>query len=160
MKERTEDVREGLRMPRLTSAEFAALTGQKAPKRHKYGVSAPEARTYNGKVYASKAEAVCAANMDLLIRIGEVREVVEQPRLWLGIREEVYVPDFLVIVMNGPLGHAYYVDVKGHETARFKHVKRLWRNYGRLPLHIVRRGKTVEVIEAAGCRGRRLQEDR
>lgn len=136
-------------MPHMTSAEFAALTGQKPPKRHKYGVADAEDRTYNGKVYASKAEARYAAELDLRIKAGEVRDYVEQPRLWLGVREMVYVPDFLVIVMNGLLGHGYYVDVKGHETKQFKKVRQLWPKYGRLPLHIVKRGRTTEVIEAA-----------
>lgn len=136
-------------MGRMTSAQYAALTGQKAPRRNKYRVSPPDQRTWNGKVYASKAEMSYAVHLDSLIRAGHVTEVVEQPRVCLGIRENVYVPDFLVIVMHGNLGHAYYVDVKGAETQAFKKNVRLWRKYGRLPLRIVKRGKTVDTIEAA-----------
>lgn len=115
---------------------------------NKYRVSAPEARTFNGKVYASKAECLYAQELDLVLRAGKLVEVVEQPRLWLGVRENVYVPDFLIVPL--PPFSPWYVDVKGVETAAFKRNKKLWKRYGRLALHIVKRSgsgfKTTETI--------------
>jgi hypothetical protein len=113
-------------------------------RRNKYHVAPPNERRWNGRTYASKAEMVHAQKLDLLLRAGELIEVVAQPRLWLGVPENVYVPDFLVIPKEGP---PYYVDVKGVETAEFKKVRRLWVQYGRLPLHVVKKGKTEGVIE-------------
>lgn len=121
---------------------------------NKYRVSAPEARTFNGKVYASKAECMYAQELALRLRAGELAEVVEQPRLWLGVVENIYVPDFLII----PFGDAmpYYIDVKGVETAAFKKNKKLWAKYGRLQLRIVKRSgngfKTTETITPTGER--------
>lgn len=113
-------------------------------KPHKYRVAAPADRTYRGKVYDSKAERDYAEILWSLIGI-EYAEIVEQPRICLGVRENVYVPDFLVIPMRDP---PMYVDVKGMETAKFKKDKRLYATYGRLPLFIiVRKGKRFEVNE-------------
>lgn len=105
--------------------------------RNKYRVSAPAARTWNGKTYASKAEMLYAQELALRLQAGELAEVVEQPRLWLGVPENVYQPDFLLI----PFGDAmpYYVEVKGVETPAFKRNKKLWKRYGRLALHVVKR---------------------
>lgn len=104
--------------------------------RNKYNVSPAERRTFNGKVYASRAEMGYARYLSLERDSphGGVRDFIEQPRVWLGVRENVYVPDFLVILRTGG---AYFVDVKGVETSTFKRNKRLWRKYGRLPLHVV-----------------------
>ncbi len=137
----------------------------KLPGHNKYRVSPAAEREYNGKVYASKLEARYAAHLGMMVEAGEVIDFVEQPRLWLGVRENVYVPDFLVISWednrgNGIRGEGiveapYYVDCKGVKTAKFKRDVKLWRRYGRLPLHIVvsdRKGgfRTDEVIEPQG----------
>jgi len=105
-------------------------------KPNKYRVSTPDRRTFGGKVYASRAEMHYARYLSLErdTEAGSVLEFVEQPRVWLGIRENVYVPDFLVVLRSGG---AYFVDVKGMETPAFCKHKRLWRKYARLPLHVV-----------------------
>lgn len=118
---------------------------------HKFNVSKPAERTWNGRCYDSKAE--CAYAKVLHGLIGHVyREVVEQPRLWLGVRENVYVPDFLVICLDG---ETYYVDVKGMETPKFKRDKKLYQRYGRLPLRVMkmRSNGTFAVVEEIrpGC---------
>lgn len=114
----------------------------------KYRVSTPLRRTYEGKTYASRAEMLYAVHLVRLLAAREVIDYVEQPRLWLGVRLNVYVPDFLVVPARGV---PYYVDVKGVETPAFRRNKRLWRVYGRLDLHVVqvdRSGKpsTREVV--------------
>lgn len=127
----------------LTVEEFAKKYGKKKG-RNKYNVSKPEARTFRGKCYDSKAEMVYATYMAECLACGEVIEVIEQPRLWLGVPENVYVPDFLVIAPH----ESYCVDVKGVETPQFKKVKKLWAAYGRLPLKIVTlKGSTFHVNE-------------
>lgn len=116
-------------------------------KANKYGVSDSASRTFDGKVYDSKAEMLRAKQLRSYINMDLTYEVVEQPRVSLGCRENIYVPDFLVIGPNG----SHYEDVKGMETAAFKKNKKLWAKYGRLPLHILTRqrggGWNTEIIE-------------
>jgi predicted nuclease of restriction endonuclease-like RecB superfamily len=127
-------------MSQTNEERWAAVTPK---KRSKYGVAPKEDRTWRGKVYASKIEMEYA---QMLAAATFVVDVVEQPRIRLG-DDHIYVPDFLVI---GKCGHAnYYVDVKGVETPTFRKSKKLWAKYGRLPLHIWKKGHDVEVIEGA-----------
>ena len=125
-------------------------------KLNKYRVSTPERRTLAGKVYSSRAEMQYARFLSLErdCKDGGVLDYIEQPRVWLGIRLNVYVPDFLVIPKDGV--EPFFVDVKGVETAAFKKNKRLWKQYGRLALHVVeidRNGhvKTREIIQPNGA---------
>lgn len=114
---------------------------------NKYNTSDPAKRRWQGRTYDSKAEMEYAKALDLLRQAGEVIEYIEQPRCWLGVPENIYVPDFFVVEPT----QCYYVDVKGMETAPFKRNKKLWKSYGRHPLRIVKRkgGRftTTEVIE-------------
>ena len=103
--------------------------------RNKYQVSKPAERTFRGKVYDSKAERDYAARVWMLVGT-EYLEVVEQPRICLGVRENVYVPDFLIIPAEGK---PFYVDVKGAETPKFSKDKRLFAQYGRIPLVVIAR---------------------
>jgi hypothetical protein len=111
---------------------------------------------YNGVRYASKAEAKRAAELDLLKKNGDIIEWIGQPKFRLGVPENVYVADFLVVApipitipgyRETIQEHDTWVeDVKGKETPKFKHNKKLWKRYGRLPLHIISRSGT-EVVE-------------
>jgi hypothetical protein len=116
--------------------------------RNKYKVSPADQRRFNGRTYGSKAEMGYAKILFSQRLSGEVVDYVEQPRLWLGVPENIYVPDFLVILADGS---QHYVDVKGVETQKFKRDKKLWRSYAYLELHIVKASgknfKTTEVIE-------------
>lgn len=98
---------------------------------------------YNGVKYSSKAEAVRAAALDADAAAGLVRFWVAQPKFRLGVPENVYVADFLVV----GLAAAWVEDTKGCETAKFRRDKKLWASYGPCPLKILRRGKVVEVID-------------
>ena len=116
--------------------------------RGKYKVSPADQRRLNGRTYGSKAEMEYARLLYMLVECGDVIDFVQQPRLWLGVPENVYVPDFLGIPN---VRKPHYIDVKGMETQKFKRDKKLWASYGRLDLHIVKKSgknfKTTEVIE-------------
>lgn len=100
---------------------------------------------YRGQRYDSKAEAEFAQLLDTSLLAGEILEYVRQPVVRLGVPENVYRPDFLVIPR---VGVPYYVDVKGVETAKFKRDKKLWSAYGRLAL-LVKGRKGTETVEPA-----------
>ena len=112
---------------------------------------------YNGVRYASRAEARRAEVLDMMVRTGEIRFWIGQPKFRLGVPENVYVADFLVVcircVENPLLDNVWVEDVKGFSTPKFRHDVKLWKRYGTCPLHILRspRGRsdmapTVEVI--------------
>ena len=116
--------------------------------RNKYKVSPADQRRFNGRTYGSKAEMAYAKLLFNDRLQCDVVDYVEQPRLWLGVPENVYVPDFFIVPRDG---QPYYVDVKGVETQKFKRDKKLWRSYGYLDLHVIKSSgkkfKTTEVIE-------------
>ena len=117
-------------------------------KYNKFGVAPTEKRIALGRTFGSQAERRYAELLESLWEAGVIRDYVCQPRVWLGVPENVYYPDFLVAPEGG--AH-YYVDVKGKETAQFKRNKVLWKKYGRARLEIIKetsanKFKTVEVI--------------
>ena len=89
-------------------------------KRHKYKVSPASERTWNGVVYASKAECAFAQWARLH---GIPCRRGESIRLAGGV---VYKPDFFVKVMPGSESDSAYVDVKGIETPAFRLKMRLY----------------------------------
>ena len=118
--------------------------------RNKYRVAPTEQRRFAGRTYGSKAERMYAEELHSCRLSGGIADIVEQPRCWLGVPENVYVPDFLVIPAEVLGGIPYYVDVKGRETQKFRRDKKLWSSYGWLDLHIVKRVgnkfNTTEII--------------
>lgn len=88
---------------------------------NKYHVAPRDERTYAGVVYHSKAEAIRAAELDLLLRCGEITQWERQVPFILG--DVRYVVDFLVMDRDGTT-HAE--EVKGFETPMFKLNRRLW----------------------------------
>jgi hypothetical protein len=119
---------------------------------NKFGVSAAALRTWNGKVYDSRAECEYAQILAIKLQAGAILEVVEQPKVLLG-EDTRYFADFLVIGKD----EQFYIDVKGMETATFRKVKKLWVKYGRLPLHIIRKVRlefvTSEIIQGPNQAG-------
>lgn len=118
----------------------------------KYGVAAKADRTYNGVVYASKAEMKRAIELDMLVKAGEINRWMGQPRFELG-PDVVYIADFHV-VLNGERPQLNYLgfdmsewieDVKGCQTRVFKFKKKLWKKYGTMPLAIIS-GRKVEWV--------------
>lgn len=92
--------------------------------------------TYNGLRYSTKTEADFAVYLDLLIRCGSVKWWIRQPRFHLGVPENVYVADFLVVPTAGDV---YVVDVKGFQTPKFKRDVKLWHAYGPCELRIAQK---------------------
>lgn len=135
------------------------ITGEsKAPRRSPSKYRAIRT-VYAGVSYQSKAEAARAAELDLLLKAGEIVDWIGQPKVRLGVPENVYVPDFLVLTWvpqalraDGGQGMIYphYEDVKGVETPKFRRDKSLWKAYGRLPLRIIKGGRVVEIITPDG----------
>lgn len=87
--------------------------------RRKYGNIRTE---YKGYVFASKAEARRAKELDLLLAAGEIRGYGKQPSFLLdgGVR---YRPDFIVCDKNGII---WVEDVKGHKTEGFRIKEKLF----------------------------------
>lgn len=101
---------------------------------------------YNGVRYDSKAEAARAQELDLLEQAGEVDWWTGQVPFRLGTAENVYRVDFMVC--EG--GEVHVEDVKGMETAKFKRDRKLWREYGPVPLHVLKRKRSGWVREVVG----------
>lgn len=129
---------------RLSTSDAMKL-GLIRGRRHKYGVAEPIDRTYNGRVYASKAEMLYAVELEAMRNIGAIMAFAEQPRVQLG-PDTTYRPDFVVITKDS----AHFVDVKGKETREFLRIKKLWAKYVRAELRIIKKqGDTFVTVEVA-----------
>ncbi len=93
---------------------------------------------YGGVRYDSKAEAVYAERLDLWVLLEHIRGWVRQVSFQLGSDFKTRV-DFLVID-NEMKCEAH--EIKGHEIAQFKTVRRLWPKYAPCPLVIVKESRT------------------
>jgi hypothetical protein len=104
---------------------------------------------YGGVRYDSKMETRRAAELDMLVRTGDLRFWVRQITFRLGCPENKYVADFLVVgrhgksLVGGP--DVWAEDVKGVRTPKFDRDVKLWRAYGPCPLRIIGR-KSVEIV--------------
>jgi hypothetical protein len=108
----------------------------------KYGIAAPERRTYRGVLYASRAEMLRAEELELMLRAGELRGWTRQVPFLLAPPLR-YVVDFLVFHRDG---RVWAEDVKGVETPAFRANVRLWREHGLCPLEIRKRGGPSRTI--------------
>lgn len=120
------------------------------PKRSKYR-NVPT--LYNGVRYQSKAEAERAEYLDRMVALSAIDFWVPQPKFRLGVPENLYVGDFLVIAAGVSLlfkmenrAECWVEEVKGRETAKFKRDRRLWKSYGPCDLRIIRKGGVVDII--------------
>lgn len=131
---------------------------------NKYGVAPKDKRTYNGVVYDSKAEMVYAVGLDMQLRAALITGWICQVTIPLGPDFKTRI-DFLVF-LTGLTTYKYtdavtmdtvdyrvteveFVEIKGHETPKFKDVRRLWKKHGPGPLFIKTRkgsGWTTEVL--------------
>jgi hypothetical protein len=112
----------------------------------KYRVAPSEERVYRGVLYASKAEAKRAAELDVLVRVGEVAWWIGQPLFRLGVPENTYRPDFEVVPVNGAVR---VEDVKGWETTAFRRIRKLWEAYGPCELWVIHRDGLEVVVGGA-----------
>lgn len=101
----------------------------------------------SGEWYDSKAEAARAAALAEGKASGQYRLVLRQPTFRLGVVENVYRPDFLVV---DHVGDCWAEDVKGKPTPKFNRDKKLWARYGDVPLRVITNGKVVETIVPQG----------
>jgi hypothetical protein len=124
---------------RLSREEAKRLGLDVPPKASKYK-NVPT--TYNGVRYASKKEAERAGALDFLVKHGRVNWWIAQPKFRLGCAENVYVPDFLVMMPD--IG-VHAEDVKGVRTAKFARDVKLWKRYGPCDLWIIE-SEDVEII--------------
>jgi hypothetical protein len=95
---------------------------------------AAERRRYNGVTYASQIEMRRAMWLDDCVKGGFVEWWIGQPLFRLGIAENTYRPDFLVVDHD----QIWVEDVKSVETREFRRNLRLWKRYGPCPLKIVK----------------------
>lgn len=89
--------------------------------------------TFSGYSFASKMEAARFAELELLRRAGEIKEIICQPQVTLTDAEIIYKPDFLVIDIDGS---QHYEEIKGFETPEWRIKRRLWKYYGPAPLRV------------------------
>ncbi len=89
------------------------------------GVSAPAARTYNGRVYHSKAEAEYAQRLDFLVKAGAVKEYICQATMPIVVNNVPIckvVVDFKVVNSDMTVD---LIEIKGFETEIFRLKKKL-----------------------------------
>lgn len=102
--------------------------------------------------FASKSEAHRYRQLKLMVRGGAIAGFERQVKYCLGCSENVYVVDFVVTDTDGK---QWAEDVKGFETRKFRHDKKLWRSYGPMPLHVLRRQRggawDTEIIDGGAA---------
>ncbi len=109
---------------------------------HKYQA---EPTVYNGVRYDSKKEATRAGELDLWASAKLGRFWVGHPKFRLGVSENVYVADFLVVDPGVEVLNAEDTR-RGLDGTKFQPVREaLWRQYGPCDLWILGSGKT-EII--------------
>lgn len=115
-------------------------------RRQKYGAVRTE---YNGVTYDSKAEATRAAELDLLLRAGEVTAWYPKPKPLTLVdgpkrRDRVtWQADFEVHAKSGA---AWMEDVKGVITREFRlKMKLLREKYPQLVVKVIQNGVEVKV---------------
>lgn len=110
---------------------------------HKFNAISTE---YNGRKYASKAEARRAYELDILKRSGSITLWFPQVSIDIGEPnvDRPYRVDFLVISLN--TGEIWAEDVKGVETASFRRHIRQWRKNGPCDLHVISCGRSETIV--------------
>ena len=107
----------------ITLAELTAMTKRGRIR----GVAQKADRTYAGRVFHSKAEAKQAAELDLLVKCGEVVAWEPQVPLPIRVRGE-YICTVIVDFKVYPLkSDPYFIEVKGMETEVYKLKRKLLR---------------------------------
>lgn len=109
---------------RKTSPELMkalATLARIAPfKRHKYGVSKPADRTYNGVLYASKAEMQDAQEFDMLVKAGRLHSVARQVPLPFMLNGKVIFTHYVDFRLQHNDGRVTFCERKGIETAIYR----------------------------------------
>lgn len=93
----------------------AAVYFQK--RQNKYGA---KSATYNGHTYHSKKEAAYAAELDIRVRIGELKRWERQVPIELRVNDQkicTYTIDFVEYDLRG---NVMYTEIKGFETPEWR----------------------------------------
>lgn len=124
---------------------------------NKYGVAEASRRRMGDRTYGSLAEMRYAQRLEIEHAAGEVQFFLEQTRVRLGVPENVYVPDFFVVMRDGAFR---FVEVKGKPTPKWRRDMRLWAAYGPATLVVVdaRTLTVVQEIEGGGAKAQRRRE--
>lgn len=88
--------------------------------RNKFGVAPKEQRTYNGVLYASKAEAEDAIGLDLLLKAKAIRKWERQTPLLFAVKGVVVFRHYVDFKVTGLDGSIRYIERKGVETPIYK----------------------------------------
>lgn len=115
--------------------------------RNKYGIARKQLHE-GGRYYGSQAEADYRKVLDLLVAAGKIKELVDQPQVYLTDAQIGYRPDFCYFDLASR--ETIFVEVKGLETREYQLKLKLWRVYGPGPLLIVKRkhsGDMPSVVE-------------
>lgn len=113
------------------------MTNWRPYRRDRLGSVAVKTK-YNGRTYASKAEAARAEELDLHVETGVILGWVRQVTFQLG-PDHTWRADFLVFETTLHETPVTVEDVKGRETERFAKVRKLWAKYGPCPLRVLKR---------------------
>ena len=96
--------------------------------------------TPGGRWYDSKLEADYRRQLELMQRAGAIKDLIDQPQVYLTAAQVGYRPDFAYTDVS--TGEKIFVECKGFETEGYRLKLKLWRVYGPGKLLIVkRRGK-------------------
>lgn len=128
-----------VRISKQDAAKLGAVKGVPKFGKAKYG-NRPE--VYQGIRFDSQAELARWKVLEAKLAAGVIKFLYPHPRFRLGVPENVYVADSLVVDADGCVR---VEDVKGSETAKFRKDRRLWKAYGQCDLWVIK-GKKVEVI--------------
>lgn len=103
--------------------------------KEKYG----NQKTRNGKyLMDSRAESGLYSHLQMLERMGIVRDIVVKPRVYLTAAEILYIPDFGATECATDV--FWHHEMKGFETDVWKIKKRLYLHYGPAPLRVWKPG--------------------
>ena len=84
------------------------------------GISPSADRTYNGRIYHSKAEAQCAVRLDLAVKAGGYKEWWPQVRYPIVIKGRKVCDVVVDFVVETPQCKLFALEVNGHETDLYK----------------------------------------
>jgi predicted nuclease of restriction endonuclease-like RecB superfamily len=116
----------------------------KEEKKNKYKAKRVE---FNGRAYASKAEAITGAWLQMLCKNGLIGNIRHQQKVYLTDARIGYIPDF--VIWDTVLRQDVYVETKGFETNEWLIKKKLWKFYGpgTLRIYNVRNGQVILLEE-------------
>lgn len=90
-----------------------------------------------GRFYDSKLEADYRKILELMMIAGEIKDLIDQPQVYLTDAQIGYRPDFAYV--ERATGQRVFIEAKGMETEGYRLKLKLWEVYGPGPLYIVKR---------------------